>query len=253
MNWYHADMPSYPKYDRDLVVKTYERLQNQHLVAKELGMIQATVSKILRSQGIHVGKGSNRQKLNLPMEEVVRRYQAGEPCRTIAESFAVETEALRRRLVRLGIPRRVGGVSGPDNKQWKGGTEDAMHYFRRQVYEVAAICLGRPLEQGWVIHHIDENKKHNHPDNLMIFESLSAHTRFHQRQLALQVPTGSREAIQLALENGARLLPSPPNPLEFLRCTDQPAPSRIWMKPGRPPRGWRQPQGGPNPQLELPI
>ena len=45
--------------------------------------------------------------------------------------------------------------------------------------KVAELKLGRQLKPGEVVHHIDGNKRNNHPDNLMIFESQAEHARWH--------------------------------------------------------------------------
>lgn len=39
--------------------------------------------------------------------------------------------------------------------------------------------LGRPLKDGEVIHHINEDKTDNRPENLMLFESHSEHMKYH--------------------------------------------------------------------------
>ena len=44
---------------------------------------------------------------------------------------------------------------------------------------VAEQMLGRKLRGGECVHHIDHNKQHNTPDNLMVFASLADHARFH--------------------------------------------------------------------------
>lgn len=56
------------------------------------------------------------------------------------------------------------------------------------VYEhvlVAEKKLGRLLKDGEVVHHIDENKSNNDPENLLIFASLSDHTAFHNSKSKL--------------------------------------------------------------------
>lgn len=50
------------------------------------------------------------------------------------------------------------------------------------VYEhilVAENKLGRFLTDNEVVHHIDENKLNNSPDNLMVFSSPSEHMKYH--------------------------------------------------------------------------
>ncbi len=39
--------------------------------------------------------------------------------------------------------------------------------------------IGRELKPEEIVHHIDENKLNNHPDNLQLFSNKSEHTRFH--------------------------------------------------------------------------
>lgn len=55
--------------------------------------------------------------------------------------------------------------------------------------------LGRPLEPGEVVHHIDENPKNNSPENLIVFVSQQYHQQWHRRGdlgcRLLQNPDGS--------------------------------------------------------------
>ena len=44
---------------------------------------------------------------------------------------------------------------------------------------VAEEKMGRPLLPGEISHHIDENKRNNHPDNLEVLSSQSEHARLH--------------------------------------------------------------------------
>lgn len=222
-----------PKYDYNHVVAVFRECGTQVETARRLGMHKNRIGMILREQGIHAGRGhcppGTRYQHSLPMEEIVARYQAGENCCEVAEAYQVDDEMLRRRLHRLGIARKrpvgpesgvprnrgTGRATGSRNYQWKGGKEATLHYHRRQSYEVAAICLGKPLPQGWVIHHLDEDPKNNRPENLVLFPSQSLHCRFHQRLLKLQHQGAEADAIQLALASGAQVLPPPPAPIEF--------------------------------------
>jgi hypothetical protein len=165
----------------------------------------------------HIGQGSHLKIVDIPKEDVMKMYSDGNGTAKIGKKYKVCGKVIARILEENNIERRIGGASGSQNSQWKDGRskEDTMHYFRRQSYEVVAICLGKPLQQGYIVHHLDENHKNNHPDNLIIFPSLKAHSSFHQKVLRLQHEVKKEEAIRLAIESGASLLPKPPNPIEF--------------------------------------
>lgn len=65
----------------------------------------------------------------------------------------------------------------------KLGTGKGLTYektFSRHTHRVVAEQkLGRKLIKGEVVHHIDENKRNNHPDNLIVFSSQSEHAKWH--------------------------------------------------------------------------
>lgn len=211
-----------PRPDPAIVLNAFRRLGTQKAAAQSLGLPQTTVSRILRRDfGIHVGKGGRPPVHPLPMTEVASRYLAGESCAQIAETYGVTGEVIRRRLRGQGVTRRSNAkATGPRNCQWKGGRSDTMHYHRRQSYEIAAICLGQPLPRGLVIHHADEDPTNNRPENLLLFDTQSAHVRFHQQLLRFQRRGEAVDAFQLALDCGAKPLPSPPRPIVFPADTE---------------------------------
>lgn len=63
--------------------------------------------------------------------------------------------------------------------------KNGKHKFYPKIYGrhahrvIAELMLGRPLKKGEVVHHIDENRDNNDPNNLMIFESQAAHAAWH--------------------------------------------------------------------------
>lgn len=62
------------------------------------------------------------------------------------------------------------------------------------VYEhilVAEEKLGRPLNPGECVHHIDENKKNNSPSNLMVFKTNSDHAKYHTGCEAILLDDGT--------------------------------------------------------------
>lgn len=55
-------------------------------------------------------------------------------------------------------------------------------YFGRHEHRVIAEqMLGRPLRPGEVVHHIDEDKRNNSPENLMVFASQKEHAAYHAK------------------------------------------------------------------------
>ena len=54
-------------------------------------------------------------------------------------------------------------------------------YGRHEHRVVAELLLGRPLRPGEVVHHIDEDKRNNSPENLIVFPSQKEHAAYHAR------------------------------------------------------------------------
>ncbi|MDE7243549.1 MAG: HNH endonuclease [Oscillospiraceae bacterium] len=53
------------------------------------------------------------------------------------------------------------------------------HLGKRIHREVAEKMIGRPLQPGEVVHHINGDKHDNRPENLMIFASQQEHVAYH--------------------------------------------------------------------------
>lgn len=55
--------------------------------------------------------------------------------------------------------------------------------FGRHSHRIAAErLLGRPLAKGEVVHHINNDKRNNHPLNLMVFSSQANHAAWHRNE-----------------------------------------------------------------------
>ena len=53
--------------------------------------------------------------------------------------------------------------------------------FGRHSHRIAAEKkIGRKLEPGEVVHHIDANRRNNKPENLIVFASQAEHAAFHK-------------------------------------------------------------------------
>lgn len=86
---------------------------------------------------------------------------------------------------------------GPENNNWKGGrTIEPRGYVllripdhhrsdvRGYVYEhivVAEQKIGRNLRKGEIVHHLNENKSDNRPENLVIVQSAAEHRVYHRK------------------------------------------------------------------------
>jgi predicted nucleic acid-binding Zn ribbon protein len=72
----------------------------------------------------------------------------------------------------------------------------------------AELKIGRKIEKGEVVHHIDENRSNNTWDNLMVFKSTSDHMRHHglkpEDQRLEQLEDGSFRCISLKVKQDTR-------------------------------------------------
>ena len=66
---------------------------------------------------------------------------------------------------------------------YKYRTEDGQRIFEH--IEVAERTLGKKLPKGAIVHHADENKLNNDPQNLVICPSVAYHRLLHERIKAL--------------------------------------------------------------------
>ena len=69
-------------------------------------------------------------------------------------------------------------VYAPEHdRAFKSGTLTGYCY---QHILVAEEKLGRKLQNGEVVHHLDENKQNNNPNNLVVFVNNAEHSRYHK-------------------------------------------------------------------------
>jgi hypothetical protein len=168
-------------------------------------------------------KGNGRPRsVVLPMDEVRQFASQGWCLRELADKFGCSRQCMLDRMREAGIPR-IPPRSQPGrlNRAWKGGKYlDGDGYILvwmpdhpyatsagrvREHRLVMELKLGRYLLPGEVVHHKDNDKENNHPDNLEVFSSNADHLR---HTLVGQIPKwtedGKRriqEGVRRALEN----------------------------------------------------
>jgi hypothetical protein len=121
--------------------------------------------------------------------------------------------------------RKRGGQPGAANQFWRGGRSVASNGYvlirvgkehhladvRGYAYEhrlVAETKLGRRLEIGEQVHHIDRNKQNNAPENLEIEVSIAHHRVEHRtkaRVAPLRMPGEANPQIECACGCGMKL------------------------------------------------
>lgn len=86
---------------------------------------------------------------------------------------------------------------GPLNRNWRGGRMKASfgyilaycpghHRANKKGYVLEHILVAekkyqREIKESEIIHHIDLDRQNNDPDNLILFENIPDHCRYHQR------------------------------------------------------------------------
>lgn len=84
---------------------------------------------------------------------------------------------------------------GPKNPRWNGGRTKTIHGYIKvqtptgQRYEhivMSELILGKALPSTAVVHHVNERKDDNRPDNFVVCQDESYHQLLHKRMRALR-------------------------------------------------------------------
>ena len=127
--------------------------------------------------------------IELPVEEMVERYEGGENIRPISETYGVAFDTVRKRLRAAGIRLRVrGGPLGNNHAHKRGGplfvkdngylcTTDRTGHICR-IHRACWGALRGSIPDDHVVHHIDGCKLNNGIENLMMMRN-EEHSRLH--------------------------------------------------------------------------
>jgi hypothetical protein len=133
-----------------------------------------------------------RCTLDLPIDKIREWTEAGWRLGRIAKALDCSKQTVLNRMREAGIPSHPKhSAPGENNGAWKGGryfdadgyvlvyAPDHPHASKqgrvREHRLVMEQVLGRYLEPGEVVDHIDGNRAHNDPSNLRVFPRNAAH------------------------------------------------------------------------------
>lgn len=179
------------------ILRRYEEGATAEQIAADLGVSGQTVLRRLRESGAAIRKPGDwvrrpRPSLQrVPDAVIVGLADGTRSCREIADACGLTDEVVRRRMVRLGLPRLEAKARIDRNAFWNGGrTVDKDGYvllkspdhphrtkagYVREHRLVMETVLGRFLEPGEVVDHIDGDPQNNSPENLRVFASNGEH------------------------------------------------------------------------------
>lgn len=154
------------------------------------------------------------QKVKLNELQICKEYKKGDSTLTLGEKYKISYQTVNRIILRNNYELRThtektlnaikqGRSSNSKlqrkivkerwqkekNPRWSGGkyitrigyvrTYDNKGKYRQEHRIVAEKTIGRELKRTETIHHINENKSDNRPQNLYYFSNDSSHKRHH--------------------------------------------------------------------------
>jgi len=137
------------------------------------------------------GGGNEDRRIRLDDAQIAAWFADGKTAADMSAIVGCSIPPIQVALKRLGLKRpakpRAGVLSGDRNPAWSGGRRPRRDGYievwtptgvRLEHQVVMENVLGRPLQPGEVVHHIDHNKANNAPDNLLL-TTQAEHIREH--------------------------------------------------------------------------
>lgn len=195
--------------DKEWLREQYTTLcRDKKDIAKDLGCSIPTIDKWLVRWGIkrirRIAKPAWNKGLTKETNEKLRRLSEsrmgeGNPMfgkdawnkglsKETNEKLAHVSELMHARVLSEETRQRMReaklGLAGEETNNWKGGNSYTNHagyevnYKGYKHRQIAEECLGKKLHTKDVVHHLDGDKTHNSPENLIVL-SPSSHSKLH--------------------------------------------------------------------------
>lgn len=141
------------------------------------------------------GGGNEDRRIKIDDAQVTTWFRDGKTAAEISRLVGCSIPPIQKALRRLGLRRaakqRPGILSGEKNPAWSGGRHIRSDGYvrvwtpggqRLEHQVVMEQVLGRPLEDGEIVHHRDEDKSNNAPTNLEL-TTQSKHIKIHLAEM----------------------------------------------------------------------
>lgn len=122
----------------------------------------------------------SREWSNEEIDFLIEHYEI-KGCNYCSKVLGRSSSSVRHKVSRLGIKRKGEGREVRIISHKDGYLAVSALNFREPLHRlIMEYKLGRKLKPEEIVHHIDEDKQNNHPDNLTLV-TRSKHMKLHDR------------------------------------------------------------------------
>lgn len=177
------------------IIELHNQGHAASVIARTLDVPVKTLYATMKRMGLELVRTGRRSGVTpIQIDEMVELYGNGMSTTEIGEKYDVNSGTVTRYLREAGVDIRPAGFRyGEDHHAWEGGrhTDENGYIYvwlrpDDQFFEMAqkghgeaggyvfehrlvmARYIGRPLRDDETVHHIDNNRSHNHIDNLQL-------------------------------------------------------------------------------------
>ncbi len=178
--------------------------------AKEIASHLGRTVRSIRSRAIKLGLAPKRILRRWTKEENdFLRNRGDEKLAEVAALFGRDMSEVSEHAIKLGVPfRREYRVDPRGYARIQIRMSNGVRRTVLQHRSVMEEVIGRPLQRGEIVHHVNCDKLNNSPDNLYLCKSLKEHRQLHTSIEALLPQLMSAGIVSFDRENGKYKLTS---------------------------------------------